>query len=136
MRWKTFLLIFLPVLLLACGIFSPPEIIPPPPAGTLQGHVTIGPLQPVERVGQPTPTPNPEVFTSRSLNIFQADGKNLVTSIHFNPDGSYRVSLQPGTYVVDIPHTGIGFARPLPKTITIHSGETVQLDIDIDTGIR
>jgi len=48
------------------------------------------------------------------------------------PTGSH---FQPVTYVVDIPHSGIGFARPLPKTITIHSGETIQLDIDIDTGI-
>jgi hypothetical protein len=133
---RTLILIFLPLVLLACSIFSPPEMIPMPPGGTLEGKVTIGPLQPVERVGQPTSTPAPEVFTSRSLNIFQADGKTLVTSLHFNPDGTYRVSLPPGTYVVDIPHTGIGFARPLPKTITIHSGETVQLDIDIDTGIR
>lgn len=136
MQRRTLLFIFLSVIFLACGIFSPPEIIPPAPAGTLQGHVTIGPLQPVERIGQPTPTPDPEVFTSRTLNIFQADGKTLITSLHFNPDGSYRVSLPPGTYVVDIPHSGIGFARPLPKTIILHSGETIQLDIDIDTGIR
>ena len=136
MTGKTLILIFLPVILLACGIFSPPEIIPSPPAGILEGQVTVGPLQPVERVGQPTATPAPEVFTSRSLNIFQSDGKTLVTSLHFNPDGTYRVALQPGTYMVDIPQTGIGFARPLPKTITIHSGETIRLDIDIDTGIR
>ena len=133
-RMLTF--IFLPLALLACSLFSPPEMIPAPAGGTLQGKVTIGPLQPVERAGQPTPTPDPQVFTSRSLNIFKADGKTLVTNLHFNPDGTYRVSLPPGTYVVDIPHNGIGFARPLPKTITIHSGETVQLDIDIDTGIR
>jgi hypothetical protein len=133
---KTLVLIFLPAALLACSIFAAPEIIPSPPSGILEGKVTIGPLQPVERVGQPTPTPAPEVFTSRSLNIFRQDGKTLVTSLHFNPDGTYRVSLPAGTYVVDIPHSGIGFARPLPKTITIHSGETIQLDIDIDTGIR
>ena len=136
MHRKILWLIFLPVLLLSCSFFSPPEIIPSAPAGTLQGQVTIGPMQPVEMAGQPTPTPAPEVFTSRTLNIFLADGKTLLTSLHFNPDGSYRVSLPPGTYVVDIQHSGIGFARPLPKTITIHSGETVRLDIDIDTGIR
>jgi len=29
--------------------------------GVLEGHVTIGPLVPVVRVGEPEPTPNPEV---------------------------------------------------------------------------
>jgi hypothetical protein len=38
--------------------------------------------------------------------------------------------------VVDIRKQGIGRSGDLPKTVAIHAGETVRLDIDIDTGIR
>jgi hypothetical protein len=114
-----------------------PRILPVAPEGILYGKVTVGPLQPVERVGVPSPTPPPEVFTSRSINIFQADGKTLLRNVHFNANGSYRVNLPPGTYVIDIPHDrGLGFAKNLPKTVSIGSNQMVELDIDIDTGIR
>jgi hypothetical protein len=53
-----------------------------------------------------------------------------------DPKTGYVVSLKPGTYVIDIQHQGIGGSRELPATVTIHSGETVRLDISIDTGIR
>ena len=105
--------------------------------GYLEGRATIGPLTPVERVGVPTPTPPPEVCTSRGLTIYEADGKTEVTSANLQPDCSYRVSLKPGTYVVGLKQgRGIGFSKDLPKTVQIESGKTVRLDISIDTGIR
>ncbi len=104
--------------------------------GYLAGRVTVGPLQPVERVGAPSPIPPPEVFTSRSINIFKADGATLVVNVKFNGDGTYRVALPPGVYVVALARTGIDRARELPVTITIENGKTVTLDISIDTGMR
>ncbi|HEX7593485.1 MAG TPA: hypothetical protein VF429_04865 [Anaerolineae bacterium] len=104
--------------------------------GYLAGRVTVGPLQPVERVGAPSPIPPPEVFTSRSINIFKGDGATLVVNVKFNGDGTYRVALPPGVYVVALARTGIDRARELPVTITIESGKTVTLDIGIDTGMR
>ncbi len=104
--------------------------------GTLRGHVTVGPLQPVEREGVPTPTPNPEVYTTRSLNVFKQDGTTLVKNVPFKADGTYEGSLPAGTYVVDIKKQGIDHAGGLPQTVTIKADETVVLDIDIDTGIR
>jgi hypothetical protein len=53
-----------------------------------------------------------------------------------DPETGYTVDLKPGTYVVDIPHQGIGGSGELPATVTIRSGGTVRLDISIDTGIR
>ncbi len=117
----------------ACSVFQPKAT---PAPGSLEGVVTVGPLQPVERVGVTPPPPPPEVYTSRGIDIYRADGKTLVTSLNFGPDGSYQVELPPGQYVVKLMPTGIDRARELPAEITIQSGETVTLDIDIDTGIR
>ncbi len=104
--------------------------------GYLTGHVSIGPLTPVERVGVPSPTPAPEVYAARSINIFKADGATLVVNVKINSDGTYRVALPPGDYVVALARSGIDRARGLPKPITIEIGKTVQVDVDIDTGIR
>ncbi len=120
----------------ASAPIASPTSAPAQSSGTLTGRVTIGPLRPVERIGEPSPTPPPEVFTSRSINVFAADGSTLVTIAKINPDGMYTVKLPPGVYVVNIARTGMDRARNLPKTITIASDATVQLDIDIDTGIR
>jgi len=108
----------------------------PAQIGYLEGHVNIGPLSPVQRVDAPTPVIPPEVYAARSLNIMQADGVTLVTNVKFNSDGTYRVALAPGIYVVTLARSGIDRASGLPQKITIESGKTVRLDIDIDTGIR
>lgn len=103
--------------------------------GILSGKVTIGPICPVERVGVPCPVPS-EAYLSREFIAVGTDGKT-VASFHADPDGSYNVSLAPGIYVVKSAKTGIGyFSKDLPATVTIVSGQTVTLNINIDTGIR
>jgi hypothetical protein len=107
--------------------------------GYLSGNVTVGPLTPVERIDVTPPPPDPSVFTSRHLLLYEADGKTLVQEISIQPagyHGTYNVSLAPGTYVLDSPHMGVGGARGLPQTVTIEAGNTTTLDVDIDTGIR
>jgi hypothetical protein len=107
--------------------------------GVLAGNVTVGPLSPVERVGvSPTPPP-PEVFTSRHLIVYEADGVTKVADVPIEAagfHGTYSLSLSPGTYVLDVPRQGIGHASPLPARVTIEAGKTTTVDVDIDTGIR
>jgi hypothetical protein len=106
----------------------------------LQGAVTIGPLSPVEQPGINPPVP-PEVFSSRYLIIYDQSGKNLVREVYFTQIGQtatgyYTAQIAPGTYVIDINHSGIDRAAGLPVTITVIADETVTIDVDIDTGIR
>jgi hypothetical protein len=102
---------------------------------TLTGNVSIGPLCPVE----PCTVPRDQLiaaFAARPISIATTGG-SIIDSVVADPDTGYTVSLKPGTYtVVDIRHQGIGGSRDLPKTVTLRSGETVWLNISIDTGIR
>jgi len=144
-----FLLITVLCLLLptACGIASAPSSTPSIPTsrptptaqaqvGVVEGTVSIGPLVPVQQANQPTPTTSPEIYAAWPIGIFQADGETPVTPLTVDAGGAYRVELPPGTYVVTL------MARPriggsnLPQTITLEAGQTVTLDIVIDTGIR
>ena len=104
--------------------------------GTIEGHVNIGPLSPVVRVGEPEPTPSPEVYQGREIVIYLEDGKTEFVRLKLDASGNYQAELPVGTYVVDINHLGIDMSKDLPKVIEIREGEITRLDIDIDTGIR
>lgn len=131
MKFQAFVLSVVVSVLLSCSVASSEEV------GYLEGTATIGPLTPVQRAGEPTPTPSPQVCTSRGLTIYKADGKTQVTSFDLQGDCTYRVALEPGAYVVGLKQNpGIGGSKDLPKSVEIESGKTTHLDIDIDTGIR
>jgi hypothetical protein len=102
--------------------------------GTLTGKVSIGPLCPVE----PCTIPHDRLvaaYAAHPITISTPDGI-VVTTVTADPESGYTVALKPGTYVVAIPKQGIGGSPELPATVTIRSGETVVLNISIDTGIR
>lgn len=103
-------------------------------AGTLTGSVSIGPLCPVEpcTISRDQLT---AAYAARPLIVSTPKGAE-VARVTADPDDGYTIALNPGIYVVDIPHRGIGGSPDLPVTVTIRSGETVRLDISIDTGIR
>ncbi|HUS70177.1 MAG TPA: hypothetical protein VM075_05290 [Anaerolineae bacterium] len=108
----------------------------PEQTGVLEGHVTIGPLVPVVREGEPEPTPGPKVYASRQIVIYAQDGQTEVARVQIDGQGNYRVELAVGTYVVDINHVGIDSAKELPRTVEIAAGQVTLLDVEIDTGIR
>lgn len=132
--WKMKLLTTWGVILLtsACSLFTVDE----GELGTLEGHVTIGPLVPVSRDGEPDPTPSPEVYAARKILIFEEDGKTEVAQVDIDSEGNYHVELPAGSYVVDINHSGMDHAAGLPMLVEITAGEITQFDVDIDTGIR
>lgn len=102
--------------------------------GTVTGTISIGPLCLVE----PCTVSNDRLvaaYAARPITI-STQGGTVVAAVIADPKSGYVVSLTPGTYVIDIRHEGIGGSRELPATVTIRSGETVRLDISIDTGIR
>lgn len=103
--------------------------------GTIKGKVGVGPICPVERVGIPCPVP-PEAYTSREIILYASDEITIIKSMHFLADGTYSFQVPAGTYVINIPQQGVGGSKDLPKTITVTSGQTVEVDFSIDTGIR
>ena len=103
--------------------------------GSLQGKVTIGPLCPVESADNPC-LPDPTLFTSHELVILSANGTE-VGRVNIDGQGNYRTDLLPGTYTVDFSPHDIGIPGTFqPPRVEIRQGETVILNIEIDTGIR
>jgi len=103
--------------------------------GTLQGNVTIGPICPVERPGEPCPVPC-ETYQARKVMIYDESGTKLVKQVDIDCTGHYRVELQAAEYTVDINRVGIDRSGDIPKKVDIRPGHTIDVNIDIDTGIR
>ena len=109
---------------------------PTPELGVVTGQVTIRPLSPVEEEAEAPPTPLPELYEGQVILIYGPDREEVVRRAEIDTEGSYRVEVPPGTYVVDIRRAGPVSAAGLPKTIQVTAGETVRVNVVIDTGIR
>jgi hypothetical protein len=101
--------------------------------GTLIGRVTMGPMFPVGRSGDPDA---PAAVPGARIVISSMDGQEIASAVT-DKAGGYRVPLPPGSYRIDMPPLASGgFTKDLPVTVTIATGQETRLDIRIDTGIR
>lgn len=101
--------------------------------GYVSGHVTVGPICPVERIDQPCITPS-EVYTSRSVIVYASDKTTVKEKIALDAKGEYKIALPAGRYWVQIEPAGIGAGEK--KQVTVTSSQVSTVDFDIDTGIR
>ena len=105
--------------------------------GTIAISETIRPVCPVEKAGNPC-LPTPEMYATHKIDVYQSDKTTLINTITPGYNGTAGVMLPVGTYYVKaaFDSKGVGSITGLPKIITIKRGETVNLVISIDTGIR
>ncbi|UJH68395.1 hypothetical protein [Allomuricauda sp. SCSIO 65647] len=104
--------------------------------GFLAGKVTIGPLCPVETFPpDPACQPTEETYMTWPIAVWTTDKSTKLGQIQPDLDGTYRFELSEGSYLVDLEKQH-RFGTNLPAIISIKSGETLLLNIDVDTGIR
>jgi hypothetical protein len=99
------------------------------------GRVHLGPQCPVETEGDPCedkPAAGSRVTVAKQLPGNSDAGGEVVARTTTHADGSYRVAVPPGKYVVTA-HAGM--SCDLMKTSVI-SGAYSKVDIPCDTGIR
>ncbi len=116
------------------GPAAPPPsatAVPAPGTGILYGKVSIGPLCPVE----PCIRPTADIYSSRSLLLETDFGETL--RVPLNADGTFKAQVKSGVYAVNLTNCDyLGCSRVLPQKVVIGSNQAVELNIDIDTGIR
>ncbi|MDA1129486.1 MAG: hypothetical protein O2913_12435 [Chloroflexi bacterium] len=130
-RWLIILAgLFLP-LAAACTSGELVTVLPPVSDGILAGSVTVGPLCPVE----PCSREIGDIYSSRELQLQSESASGILVPLQ--PDGAFRASVPAGEYVVSLSNCDfLGCSASLPVTVVIKDGETSDLHIDIDTGIR
>ncbi len=104
--------------------------------GSLEGKITIGPLCPVEKFPpDPRCQPTEATYKAWPIAVYTFDKKTKVAQIEPLVNGTYKVELPIGEYVVDLEKQHM-FGKNLPAAVTIKKGEITTLNIDCDTGIR
>ena len=100
--------------------------------GTIRGTVLLGPTCPVETMSSPCPDePLPDVVV-RVLR--QGEPVDEVTS---GDGGVFEISVPAGSYTLDVEPTEGGpgmFSKPVD--VSVAEGETVEVTLLVDTGIR
>src|SRR5512142_2607898 len=70
-------------------------------SGYLEGKISIGPLCPVEKYPpDPGCLPTAETYKAYPVSVWTSNGKREITHLDPAPDGSYRVQLLAGSYMV------------------------------------
>src|SRR5579862_4781014 len=87
-----------------------PAMSASPKKGTLVGHVDVGPLSPVEKVGEKKKVP-PDVYKRYQVMVTQHGPQNgqmksmlmrVVAHVKLSATGDYTVDLDPGVYQVSV----------------------------------
>ena len=106
-------------------------IVPIKSEGVVAGSVMIGPICPVEPCTQEIG----DTYSSRQLQLQSESASGILVPLR--SDGTFRASVPVGEYVVTVSNCDfLGCSTSLPVTVVITDGETSDLRIDIDTGIR
>ena len=126
------LLLLLPLIAFCTSVVSEDG-----PSGILTGRVSIGPICPVEREGEPCPVP-PDLYAGVEVVVESLATGRLVAREALDAQGRYRMELPAGSYRVELEHR-LGIDRGAserPRIARVEPSETTVLDFEIDTGIR
>jgi hypothetical protein len=103
-------------------------------SGTLTGDVVAGPTCPVEQAENPCP---PKAVANREVKILAKSGQVVATTTT-DAQGHFSVALAPGEYVVAVAIVSgqVGMRQTTPGDVTVASGQSAYIKIELDTGIR
>jgi len=102
---------------------------PDAPQG-VEGLVLLGPLCPVASPDDPCPDRPYQAF----IEILDRK-QDRVTRVESAADGTFRVGLEPGLYIL-VPENGDPFPAAAEQVVDIQAGVWSEVTINFDTGIR
>jgi hypothetical protein len=100
-----------------------------PNGSGISGQVDIRPIRPHATIGVPNVTPYQAM-----VDVLEPNG-HLLTTFKSETDGSFRVTLPPGTYILRPQSPGY-YPRASEQTIVVKPNSFTQVNIVYDTGIR
>ena len=96
----------------------------------ITGIVRAGPTCPVETIDLPCPL----LEWEGTVRATASDGATFETDT--DGDGAYALAVPPGVYDVTALTEAGGPPTAVPVRVTVAEGETLTVDLEVDTGIR
>ena len=107
--------------------------------GILRGKISIGPLCPDEsNPPDSSCLPTAATFRAWATALYSRDGNTRVASITPDLSGNFTIAVPSGRYVINFdPKRSFSIGgSDLPMPVDIHAVDTLNVSINIDTGIR
>jgi hypothetical protein len=98
-------------------------------ASGIDGEVILRPVSPVERPGMVNHRPYEAI-----IDVENGAGQ-VVAEVRSDPDGRFRIILEPGTYVLH-PASGAIYPQAPAQTVTVTQDHFTPVRIIYDSGIR
>lgn len=130
-----------------CNVFLIFVIVPlaalAAPPGVIEGHLNIVSLKEVE-LAHNDETPATALtqkayaknYAEYPVIILSKESRTEVARATADKRGNFRVSLPAGDYILDIQGRGRTLVRANPQPFTVVSGQTVHVNMNLDTGVR
>lgn len=100
--------------------------------GTLHGTVTVSPVCPVETLDDIC---RPRPLANKQVQIKASDGKSITMTT--DQQGTFTIQLPPGRYLIEVQSVSYPMRQRAPLTaVSVVAGQTSEISIPIDTGIR
>jgi hypothetical protein len=106
------------------------------PKGFLEGQLHIYSPKTAELADGNAPTVTAGTYAEYPLVVLTQDTKNQIAIVKANEKGHYRVALPPGVYLLDVQDRARKHVRAKPQPFTVAPNQTVQVNMEMDTGIR
>jgi hypothetical protein len=119
----------------ACGDIGITGTTPTPPSG-IKGTVILGPTCPVNGAPESNnPVPSACLTPYAAQMVVLDDENKAVAHIASGNDGTFKVDLTPGDYVL-APASSDAYPIAQPVSVTVVPGQYVTVQVNYDTGIR
>jgi hypothetical protein len=107
-----------------------------PEAGVLEGQLKILPQKGVDLADGASTKDEKVPCEDCPLVVLSKDGRSEIVQITTDKEGGFRVGLPAGEYILDLKGPSRHRLRATPKPFTIGAGQTVRVDMDVETGIN
>jgi hypothetical protein len=97
----------------------------------IYGIVTIGPIKPVGKEGEINYKPY-----QATIIIKPEDGLTVIKRFTSNSDGTFKINLKPGKYVLEPLKTNNTFPIGKSTEVEVIQSQFTEINISFDTGIR
>lgn len=101
-----------------------------PAAGTISGTVLAGPQCPVVREGSECPD---KPVAAADITVVAFGSTRAVATARADDDGRFEVSVPGGRYLVAAESGNLACS---PASVTVTAGDTSEVTVQCDTGIR
>lgn len=128
------LMVFIAVVLVGCNPLIRAALLGGNGSSGIEGQVLIGPTCPVMRAEDPSCADKP--YPATLLGLYQ--NGQLLARLVTDDQGRFKVSLEPGTYIL-VPERKTGqLARPrqTEQEVVVKAGAYTQVRVIYDSGIR